>query len=378
MPKLPFLRPTAPATVFLPADRFFVRVVPIAPDSDATEQVELALEGLAPFPLSQLYWGYLLSGDRTRALVYAAHRRRFSPEETKPWRNAGLVIPTFLPLASRPAPGSAALLHSLDSQLAGAAWSAGTDALPTLMLVRGFAAEPTVDERKAFGRDLVTRAGLPPMEPRLITGMPTVERSGDRIRVRIGDVNGPAIDFPADQVDQVDVRDREFLAERREQTRRGDMLWRVLLAGSALIAAGLALDLVGLVYRNRGNAVQATVTAQAPTVQRLQTADSLAKRVDELATQRLLPFEMLVLVNDKRPGSIQFVRTTTKGPNTLEVEAQTGNAGDVTNFEQALQGAPGIAQVNTRDIRARDGMTSFVITITFKPDTLRAPAKGSA
>jgi hypothetical protein len=378
MPKLPFLRPQPPATVFLPGDRFFVRIVPVAADSDPAAQVELALEGLAPFPLSQLYWGYLLSPDRTRALVYAAHRRRFTPDETKGWRHAGLVIPSFLPLAARPAPGSAALVLVAGNHLAGAAWAAGSDSLPSIVLVKGFAAEATGDERQAFGRDLVARAGLPPMDPKTVTGTPVVERAGDHIKIRLGGVNGPVIAFSASLLDQVDIRDREFLAERREQALRGTVLWRVLLGGVALVAAGLLLDLAGLALRVRAKAAQATVTAQAPTVQRLETANSLATRVDELASQRLLPFEMLVLVNDKRPVSIQFVRTTTLGPDTLEVEGQTANAGDVTNFEQALQGDAGIARVNTRDIRARDGQTSFIITIVFKPNTLHPPAQGPA
>jgi hypothetical protein len=87
---------------------------------------------------------------------------------------------------------------------------------------------------------------------------------------------------------------------------------------------------------------------------------------------------MLVVLNDKRPKSVQFVRATTQGSDSLEVEAQTANASDVSNFEQALHEAPGIAQVKTRDIRARDGVTSFVITVVFKPDALRAAPKKPA
>jgi hypothetical protein len=49
---------------------------------------------------------------------------------------------------------------------------------------------------------------------------------------------------------------------------------------------------------------------------------------------------------------------------------------DVGTFEQALRTESTlISKTETRDLRARDGNTTFTITITFRADALRKAAK---
>jgi hypothetical protein len=76
---------------------------------------------------------------------------------------------------------------------------------------------------------------------------------------------------------------------------------------------------------------------------------------------------MLVMINQNRPASIQFIRATTTGLNTLEIEAQTANAADVGQYEAVLRASQQLAGVETRDLRSREGVTSFILTVTFRP-----------
>src|SRR5690606_34424341 len=99
----------APArqVVILPDEAFFARNVPIVRGPDAAEvtnQLELALEGLSPFPLAQLYYGFLIRPDADHALVFAAYRRRFPVEETETWTTAELVVPRFALSLGAPPP----------------------------------------------------------------------------------------------------------------------------------------------------------------------------------------------------------------------------------------------------------------------------------
>jgi len=71
-----------PGVILLPPHLFFVRRVPLAPGGAAAGQVELALENLSPFPVDQLYYGHVASPAGDEALVYAAHRKQFSADET--------------------------------------------------------------------------------------------------------------------------------------------------------------------------------------------------------------------------------------------------------------------------------------------------------
>src|SRR5476651_1475450 len=88
--------PPAPKVALLPDGLFFVRSVEVPADVTPAEiglQVELALETLAPFPLGQLYYGYYWTPGSTRALVFAAYRRRFTAEQVAAWDGVELVLP---------------------------------------------------------------------------------------------------------------------------------------------------------------------------------------------------------------------------------------------------------------------------------------------
>jgi hypothetical protein len=102
-------------------------------------------------------------------------------------------------------------------------------------------------------------------------------------------------------------------------------------------------------------------------VAKLETAHGLTSRIDELTHRRLRFFEMLAAINAPRPASITFTSTVTSGRTALEITAQTGNADDVGNYETALRALDALEKVEIRDLRARDGVTTFVLAVAFKP-----------
>ncbi|MDI1335454.1 MAG: hypothetical protein PSU94_04645 [Lacunisphaera sp.] len=359
------------AAQFAPADRFFLRFVPLAPDLPALAQAELALEGLAPFPPAQLYWGCCVSPDRTSALVYAAHRRRFTPEETTAWETAALAVPDLLPLLGAPTSGYGLLIHAGETRLGGAAWTAGA-AWPAAVHARDYGAAPTEDNRRAFAAELAAKARLADAPARFVTGTPRARREGDKLIFELADAAGAVVAATtvalADQ-DALDVRDRAFLDRRRRDRRRGEFIWRLFLAGGAAAALALLLELGAVTFGLLDRALHGRIAAQAPGVEKLETAHGLTSRIDELTHRRLHFFEMLAAINAPRPKSISFNRTGTSGRNTLEIEAQTGSADDVGLYETTLRAMAVLDRVEIRDLRARDGVTTFVLTVAFKPET---------
>ena len=92
--KLPTMTARPREVVVLPDQRFFVRSVALGRDADSgsiREQLELALEGMAPFPVNQMLWGYWTTPESDHALVFAAYRKRFTAEETEAWGEAEWV-----------------------------------------------------------------------------------------------------------------------------------------------------------------------------------------------------------------------------------------------------------------------------------------------
>ena len=366
------------AALFAPTDRFFLRLVPLAPDLPAPAQVELALEGLAPFPPAQLYWGCCVAPDRTSALVYAAHRRRFTAEETAVWERADLVVPDLLVLLGLAPAGATILVYASNNRLSGAAWS-GQAPWPAAVHTRAYAEPPTEDTRRQFAAELASKAGLNGAPVRLVTGTPRARREGDSLIFELVDVAGTVIAAtPVARAgqDALDIRDRAFLGKRRRDQNRGELVWKVLLAGGAAAAFAALFDAGALTFSLLNRALHARISAQAPLVQKLETAHSLTSRVDELAHRRLRFFEMLSTINEPRPHSILFTRTGTSGRHGLEIEAQTNSADDVGTFEAALRKLAVLEKVEIRDLRARDGVTTFALTVAFKTEP--TPGTGGA
>lgn len=365
-----FLRPAA-KVIFAPADRFFVRVVSLAPDLDPASQVELALESMAPFPPSQLYWGCWVAPDRTVAVVYAAHRRRFTAEETADWEKADWVVPGLLPLLGT-APGQNVVrLWNDGARLVGVAWN-GTSAYPAAVLARPLSEDAPDDVGRQLAGELRARAGLA-TEPRIesVAGAPRMNHERAGLSFELGDAAGAMVvqaQVSAADGDLLDVRDQAFLAEQRRQRRRAAVIWRAFLACGGLAAAALLLDVGALGLSRVAQAQQAVNEARAQLVTRLETANGLANRLEELTERRLRFFEMLDAVNRPRPGSILFTRVASSGRTGLEIEAQTGAAGDIGAYESELRLLPNIGSIEVRDLRAREGVTTFGMVLAFKDE----------
>lgn len=363
--------PSAPPLLLARGDVFFVRRVDLTAGEPVGPQVTLALEGMAPFPPEQLYFGHLASADGSAALIYAAFRRRFSVEETEPWDGAALVAPDFaVLLAARPGAskeaGDGAVLHVGDNRVIALAWREGLE-LPVAVVVR----EGGEDAVDAILAELFERAALP-ADSRVnrVEGALSLSAAADgAITALAGEtVLGP---WPVGWAETADVRDPDFLVSRRRAAVRDQWLWRGLLGAVAVLVLAVTLDVgagvLGAVTRSR----EAKIAAQADSVHQTETAQALANRIAELSEKRLMPFEMMALINPARPDSVVFQRVVTRGLLKLEIEAQAQNAEDVGKYTTALKTQAGLASAEARDIRTREGAVTFILDVEFKPEALK-------
>jgi len=358
--------------VLLPDHAFFVRVVPLAATTLPAEvpaQVELALEGLSPFPVAHLCYGWFHRPGSARVLIYAAYRRRFTVEDAAEWADADAVLPAFAAWLGRPPAGAHALLVNGADFVTALGWD-GADPVPSRIATRQLAPDAPPEERAAAQADLATQlAGLP--APQTVAAPAgTVSRVGDD-GLEFA-VDGQVARFAVAELDALDVRDKAELAVRRRERTRNHYLWRAFQGGLAAVALAVALELGlaggGLWLKARA----AQAAAQAPAVQAIETKNSLAHRIEELSSNRLLPLEMISLAGSKLKGSsIQFLRTSTKGLYTLEIEGQTNSAPDVYNYQAALKELPACDHVELGQTTDRGGITRFILTVTFKPGAVQ-------
>lgn len=363
--------------VWLRADAFFVRRIAWDASVPAASQVELALEATGPFATEQLYYGHLVAPDGRAALVFATHRRVVPGDG---WPEAPLVLPTLVALlGAAPDRPLVRVWHHADV-LTVAAWD-GTGVLPAWVLARQTEPDNADAVRQTLLAEVFQRLGQKPEIDDYSGPLEaTLGRNQDELELRLKASSGGktlVTIFPRAVGETLDVRDKAVLGERRRALRRDRVLWGAVIAAivGLVLAGGLEAGLwMGGKLLQRQRAEQA---GRADEVQRIETAQTLSSRIAEMAQRRLRPLEMLAVLNLPRPASVQFIRCVSSGLNTLEIEGQTADAAGVGAYEAALRGLPELESFEIRDVRLREGTTTFQLTAVFKPDALVAGNGGT-
>jgi hypothetical protein len=280
-------------------------------------------------------------------------------------------VPAFAALLNAPAPEGATtwLLARVDGLTA--IYFDDRSGVPADVRSCPLAAEATETERAAARAALLRE--FPGSRTVVDLALPVPDAEADEaLAFQSGDLRST---FSEADAAALDVRDKEELAALTRARGRDRWLWRAFVGAAALIAlcAGTEILMLG------GKALLATRdaerAAQSPRVAEIMTKQALATRIEEMASKRLLPLEMISVASAVRPPSIQFTNTTTSGLYTLEIQAQTGAQGEIDAFESALRQQPACEQVEVRDLVVRSGVSTFVVIITFKPDAVK-PAAG--
>ncbi len=375
---LSFLRagPPPPRVALLPDSAFFTRSIPVpegATPADVAAAIELGLEAASPFPLAQLYHGWYWRPGSPHALAFAAYRRRFSADEVATWADAELVLPAFAAtLGQTPAEGTAVVLPGKD-ELTAVLWSTGP--VPTRVLTRPL--PPEADEAVRAGAQAALLAELGaagPVIPLPAVPAPLPATRDREVAFRSGEF---AARLDAAATVAIDVRDKADLAALRRGRRRDVVLWRTFTSVAvALVLLGLGeLALAGGAVWQRGRAQQ--LAAQKPLVDKISGVHELTRKIEELATKRLQPLEMMTQLTgvdlERKPPEIQFTRIQadqSKGLYTLFVEGKTTNPAKVSEYEAALRQLPPIATAEAPISQVKGDQAQFTLTAVFKPEAL--------
>ena len=372
-----FTGPKPQEAAMLPGNRFFVRRLSVEGD-DVPGQVNLALEAISPFPLEQMLVGFVTSADGKQVLAYAAHRRRFTAEESFAWPEDCQVVPEFLALCGHRPAADGIVVHRSNERLTALAWKAG-DELPAAIVV----AELADTDEAGIAREAAARADLATDTPveNLTGALAGAIVEGDLILK--GEFEG-SFTIPQKGLDDSDIRDSDFLAERRKKERLNLMLWNAARVGAAVLVLSLLLDITGLVVGMRKASLEVANEARRPLVEDIEASQDITLRILELGVKRLLPMEMLALVNEKRPATVEFTniqceikkaKDSTIAKPMMTVDAKTPNAGDISDFLKAVQAMPEVEAATNSEPRVRDTSTTFRIEIIFKQAVLLKTAE---
>jgi hypothetical protein len=362
----------------LPDAAFFTRAIPIAAGAtppEAAAQIELALEAMSPFPLTQLYYGWSWPAGAEQAFLFAAYRRRFTSDQIDAWDGAEVVMPGFAAaLGAAVAPATTLLLTSPDS-LTAVHWATGST--PSKVLTRSLPPEATDEDRARVRTELVDAMGGSKQVIELAAPLAADPAKSDgEIVFRFGDFVSR---LQSAALAATDVRDKADLAALRNARRRDVLLWRVAVGFAAsLLLLGLAeFALVG--GRMWQKVREKQFAAQKPLVDKVEAIHGLTAKIEELATKRLRPIEMLTYLvgenYERKPDDLWFSSVYAEaklGLNTLYVEGRTSNAAQVDAYRAALSKLPAIEKIDANLQQVRGDQAQFTLTAVFKPGAFQA------
>ncbi|WP_404425209.1 hypothetical protein [Nibricoccus sp. IMCC34717] len=365
---------SAPRVGLLPAPYFFVRVLdvdPAANEADVARQVELAVENWAPFPLAQVYFGHHWKSGARRAVIYAAYRRRFPVEVQDSWAGVEWVAPEFAPLLGfEGRPGQTVVLAG-ELGVAALHWSEAGQP-PSHVLTRPYPEDADEALKASVVEELIRAIGgtkeLSELrEPPLHSGEP----GASSWTFTVGDQSHTCTRA---ELDRMDIRDREDLAAIRKARVRDLTLWRLFVVSLWIIGGGLLAQAAFFGGTKWERAREQRLTRRAPEIEAINRANELATRIEELATKRLLPFEMIDAVREGKPATVVFRSVTTQNVGQLEINATTTQAADLPQYRAALVANPKVERAEFVDQNSRDRVTSFRLLVTFKANAFDAPA----
>lgn len=352
--------PPTPDVRIVPAEYFFTELVevPSALESGELDDfAELSMENLAPFPLDQLYWGYLVDPEQAHILIYAALRDRlhhagYTELEAHVW-----ALPDFATLqGARFAEPTTILLTS-------------EDGITRLECPAGEGLPQTVQTVSETSEDAADAS----MRLKLIT--PEIEESGQAVFAfeTIGEFSAEGHWSPLKPDEKTlwraDIRPSEFKATERNVRRT--TAWVTKLLGYAALFAVLlvVMEWLLLIGQFWQSSRQATIDAQSAEVRRIEDKQSLMNKLEQVAQNELRPIGILEAANKIRielgTTGIEYDEVVIEGINRITIEGKANTINELNAYTDSLRQSGAFELIGEPKQLMRSGKTTFSVTLDY-------------
>lgn len=346
----------------LPGHIFFVDRIelPAALESSEIDDfAELSLEGLAPFPIEQLYWGFIYSESEGSILLYAAYKERVKALGHKELESYVWVLPDFATTSGADFPEATTLL--LESEDGSSQISLGADGgLPKQVL----SCAPNRDIPASAETQKPFRVHLESAEVNE-QGLPTFRFvAADRVdEDAIG--NWQKLSPSQNELWRADIRDAEFKRSERNTRRLSSSVSRA--TAYAALFVFLLIILEGILYLGNFwlDSQGTKIAEQAPEVRRIEDKQSLMNKLDQVAQNELRPIAILNALNKTRPQGIYFTSTVAEGRNRIVVDGIANTISELNSYTEALRTSGNFQLLNDPKTLTRGGKTTFSATLDY-------------
>lgn len=363
----------AESVLLLPGHLFFVESVELPPALETDEVAdfaELSIEGIAPFPIEQLNWGFLHSEGASSILIYATHRDRLKQIGVQDIDQYVWVLPDFAALQGAHFPDNTeiALIYNecvtllyfeSGSEVPYAVASSNKHDQVTQCIESLRAELEPVIKVKSHFQATIAEAVISEQ------GIPTFHFAEEGTTVHEDYGHWTSLSPNEKTLWQSDVRTGAF-KEAERNARRTSALLTKITAWAALCAILLIGFEIALLAANAWlNTQKQQVATQQPTVARIEDKQTLMNKLEQVAQNELRPIAMLDALNQTRPDKIHFTSTETGGENRITIDGVASTINDLNRYTESLSKSGTFSLIGTPKYITRGGTTTFTATLDY-------------
>jgi len=396
-----------PEVLVLPADYFFVESVEVPTALAAGELAdfaELSMEAIAPYPIEQLRWGFLVAPDGQHILVYAAVKDRLKRAGHGDLEAYTWVLPDFATLhGARFNRDTEVILHGehYNTSLfhpSGEAMPENIRSLPKdshpgtpattdqsnkecppkgghIRMSAPLGAEQAKNAQNDQGQHFKTHPGTPGQSIQLRLLPVELSEKGTPIFQFETIGEAPAIGhwspLEPDEATlwQADIRPATYKTVERSTRRTTALITRVM--GYAALLAILLILLEGLILGGQLwlSTREAKIDAQTTSVRRIEDKQSLMNKLEQVAQNELRPIAILRAANNIRTAlgetGITYNEVVVEDGNRLTVEGTANTINELNAYTESLRKSGNFKLVGDPKYITRSGETTFTVTLDY-------------
>jgi len=365
--------------LLIPGYLFFVESVPV---SDALEETELeslaqlTLEGLTPFPLEQLFWGYVHDSTAHHILIFAAYQERLKNAGLTSLENFRQVYPDFLALtnSSQSKPQSYILvspegvtaakfpagarfpsdIHSLPRDLPEEELGEGEDEKSSHSIIRELQAEEEENLNSYLGEEFPLRETI---------SRPISASFTDSGSVQFSMAGETFSTLKENNLWSGDLRSTDFANQVRSRRRRDQILWKGLNWAALMVVLFLFLEGLRLAGAIVVDQRLQKIESREEKAANLAGRNDLVNRLELRASGQLRPFSTLSLMNRTRPETIYFTTVEASDFNRFRVEGIASNPNEVNRYAESLREMGYFESVLQQNNRVVSGQVTFTLDL---------------
>ena len=368
--------------LLVPGEVFYCHSLTLPPaisDGEIDQYVELSLEGLSPFPLDQLFWGFLRDEKSSLVLIYAAYRESIIKLDLDNLDHHYHVLPGFITLSGvsfdQPTITFLCENNSLTALLFAANSTIPENVLTQSLPHDHHSDDALMDAKKNLLISLENNNYK--IDDNFYIGTTALVDRDDKVRFEHR--------FLSDNVDselnlaplfcrwtkkklwEADIRESSYKLKESRRRNISRYVWSTTLVAGLAVSIFLLLQFILMTANIWVNFRENKITDRSDEVALIEQKNNLLLRIEQIAQNELNPFEMLATMNLKRPSSIYFTQAVSNSYNQIQVDGAASNVEVVNRYMENLRNLPIVSDATIKKIVSRSGKAPFSLIVTFNP-----------